>query len=84
MRSSRAVCASALIDTVPLPVPLAPPVIRSQLAVLVAVQVHEEADAETPTEPEPPSGRNRCVDGVRENVHVTGSVTRAVVAALAP
>src|SRR5262245_52396340 len=74
MRGDVEVFAATLKETVPLPDPLAPPVIRIQLSLLTAVHPHPVA-ASTSTSPAPPADPMVCPgsemvgahDGEKEN-----------------
>jgi len=67
------VFAAALIDTVPLPVPLAPAVIDSHKTLLVAVHVHPAAVVTVtgPVAP-PPAATDRVVE-LKEYVHAAAA-----------
>jgi hypothetical protein len=75
VRLDEVVFAATLKDTVPLPVPLEPPVTVTQLAPLVAVQA-QPVIVVTATLPVPPAPASACVDGEMLKVQLApGCVT---------
>jgi hypothetical protein len=69
LRAAEVVFAAALKVTVPLPVPLDPPVTVTQLAPLVAVHA-QPVIVVTATLPVPPAAATACVDGEMLNVQL--------------
>lgn len=63
---------AAVYEVTPLPDPLAPPVIVSHAALLLAVQPHP-LPAVTPAVPFPPVAPKDCEAGVTENVHAAAA-----------
>jgi hypothetical protein len=69
---SEPVFGATVNPTVPLPVPDAAVVIVSHASFAVAVQLHDDAEAVTATDPEPPVSSTRCPVGEIEKVHGGG------------
>ena len=74
VRDVAAVLAATVNPTVPLPAPVAPPVMLTQDALSVAA-VHAQlfADAVSAIEPVPPAAGRFCAEGEIEKVHAAGA-----------